>query len=169
MLLNMNDWENLKPRVLTSRTSPPTDIYLLINAFTRGTEIKTSWAEVLTGGETTVWRHWIVTETLLVHIDVEFAAEHYDSFAESDLPQGSRVEATVRRASAHPLTGAVALSIGAVGQLSTFQGSWYPVDGLTVAFADGSKVPLPDQSRLDVRERDSSELFFADLRHALPI
>lgn len=175
MMITVNNWEHLEPRLVTADgTRPPMAICLLANALTGGAAIKTGWAEWSSEDESTVWRNWVITNSLFVYTEVEFPQKDFDSRAETDptKERGYYVDPIVRRASAHSLESVTSLSIGAVGKASGHSGSqnsWYPIDGAVLTFADGATAKLPNQSHLDARARDASELFFTDLRSVIPM
>jgi hypothetical protein len=69
---------------------------------TGGADIETSWAESKSQDSTTVWRNWVLTESLSVYTEVEFGAANYDQAAEEQKRRGNPsdgyVEPTVRHA-----------------------------------------------------------------------
>jgi hypothetical protein len=126
MRIDIQSWEKLNHRLSATQTNPPTAVYLLVNTLTGGADIETSWAESKSQDSTTVWRNWVITESLFVYAEVEFGAANFDQAAEDLTRQGNPgdgyVEPTVRHAWARPLASVVSLDVGAVGQLSGFRG-----------------------------------------------
>jgi hypothetical protein len=168
MRIDIESWEKLNHRLSTAETSPPIAVYLLVHTLTGGADIDHSHAESKSQGSSTVWRNWVMTESLFVYTEVEFAAADYDREAENNASRGNPsdhyVEPTVRQAWVRPLAGVTSLHVGSVGQLSGFRGDWYPIDGLILTFADGSKVSLPGQTDAPNYDRDRSDQFLAVVR-----
>jgi len=173
MRIDIQGWEKLNHQLSTPQTNPPIAVYLLVNTLTGGADIETSWAESKSQDSTTVWRNWVLTESLFVYAEVEFGATNFDQAAEDQTRRGNPndgyVEPTVRQAWARPLASVVSLGVGAVGRLSGFRGDWYPVDGVTLTFADGLQVPLPSQTDAASYEHDRSDQFLATVRSRIPI
>ena len=119
----------------------------------------------------------MITDSLFVHTDVKFAAADYDQAAEDQAgagnPRDNYVEPTVRQAWVRPLDSVTSLHIGTVGQLSgprqlaLSRSVWYPIDGLVLDFADGSKVSLPGQAGVLINDRERSDQFLNAVRSRL--
>jgi hypothetical protein len=142
-------------------------VFLLVHTLIGDAEIQDGYAESQSLESLTVWRNWVVTDSLIAYTEVEFPAADYDQAAEDQASHGNtsdHLEPTVRQAWVRPLTGVASLRIGLIGKLSGFRGDWYPVGGLVLTFADGSEVPLPGQMDVPDYGRDRSDQFLASIR-----
>jgi len=153
MQIDTASWEKLNNRLSATDTHPPTyppiAVYLLVHTLTAGADIEASYVQTESrkDSSSTVWRNWVITDSLFVHTDVKFAAADYDQAAEDQAgagnPRDNYVEPTVRQAWVRPLDSVTSLHIGTVGhlsgprQLAVSRSGWYPIDGLVLDFADG--------------------------------
>ena len=167
MQIDTASWEKLNNRLSATDTHPPSNppiaVYLLVHTLTAGADIEASY--------------WVITDSLFVHTDVKFAAADYDQAAEDQAgagnPRDNYVEPTVRQAWVRPLDSVTSLHIGTVGQLSgprqlaLSRSAWYPIDGLVLDFADGSKVSLPGQAGVLINDRERSDQFLNAVRSRL--
>ena len=157
-------WEHISHRLSTGRGTPPIAVHLLILTLLNGAELKDSYAEMETTPNLTTWRNWVITDKLIAYTEVTYPAANYESTAEDAAGKGNGLEPTVLHAWIRPLSGAASLHIGAAGRITGPRLDWYPVDGLTLIFGDGSEVPLPDQSPTSHHERERSDRFLASVR-----
>ena len=183
MQIDTASWEKLNNRLSATDTHPPTyppiAVYLLVHTLTAGADIEASYVQTESrkDSSSTVWRNWVITDSLFVHTDVKFAAADYDQAAEDQAsaanPRDNYVEPTVRQAWVRPLDSVTSLHIGTVGQLSgprqlsLSRSVWYPIDGLVLDFADGSKVSLPGQAGVLINDRERSDQFLNAVRSRL--
>jgi len=183
MQIDTASWEKLNNRLSATDTHPPTyppiAVYLLVHTLTAGADIEASYVQTESrkDSSSTVWRNWVITDSLFVHTDVKFAAADYDQAAEDQAgagnPRDNYVEPTVRQAWVRPLDSVTSLHIGTVGQLSgprqlaLSRSAWYPIDGLVLDFADGSKVSLPGQAGVLINDRERSDQFLNAVRSRL--
>jgi len=89
MQIDTASWEKLNNRLSATDTHPtsypPIAVYLLVHTLTAGADIEASYVQTESrkDSSSTVWRNWVITDSLFVHTDVKFAAADYDQVAEA--------------------------------------------------------------------------------------
>lgn len=169
MQIDTDAWQALHNQLGSSETSPPTPVYVAVYSLTRGAPIAASYAQQEARETSTRWHNWVITETsLLVHTELEFAEEHYDSYAEDNLREfnpDSTLEAEVRQAWVRRLDTVTSLDIDAVGRLTGRTTAWwYPIGNIKLTFEDGTNTTLPGQTRVPHQDREWSDRFINTLR-----
>lgn len=168
MQIDIDSWQALHNKLGTGEASPPTPVYTAVYSLTRGAAVDVSYAQYDSDDSTTIWRNWVLTENgHLVHTELEFAAENYDSYAEDDLRRidlNKGLEPVVRQAWVRRLETVTSLHIDAVGRMTGFRGKWYPVGDIKLTFADGAHANLPGQMRISQHDREWSDMFINAVR-----
>ena len=96
MEIRTESWQELHNKLGTSDASPPTPVYVAVYALTRGAGIEVSYARRELRDASTIWRNWVLTDDgHLVHSELEFAAENYDSYAEDSLRNMGNQDSTI--------------------------------------------------------------------------
>ena len=169
MEIRTESWQELHNKLGTSDASPPTPVYVTVYALTRGAGIEVSYARRELRDASTIWRNWVLTDNgHLVHCELEFAAENYDSYAEDSLRnmgnQDSTIDPVVHKAWVRRLEDVTSLHIAAVGRLTGFQKNWFPVGDIRLTFADGTDTNLPGQTQVSPNDREWFDRFLNALR-----
>lgn len=168
MRIDEASWQALHNRLGASDASPPAPVYIAVYALTRGAAVSASYADRVLSESSTIWRNWVITEgSHLVHTELEFAAENYDSYEEDNLRQGNPnggIQPEVHQAWVRRLDSVTSLHIGAVGRLTGFRLNQYPVGDISLTFTDGTGATLPGQIRLSQQDWEWSDQFINDLR-----
>jgi hypothetical protein len=167
---NVEAWGKLTSQLATTDASPPIAVHLLALALLNGAEAVDGYAEYEPLDASTIWRNWLITESLIVYTDVEFPATNYEQTADDRARQTnpSGIEPTVREASIRPICDVKSLRIGSVGgELTGFRRDWYPIGDLVLTFSDGTAIPLPGQMAVPNYGRDRSDAFLAAVRQRI--
>jgi hypothetical protein len=148
MRISQASWEKLGEWLSIGQfTLPPKAVYLLVHTLLADAEVEASYGENQSNDSSTTWRNWLLTRSVLIHTDVEYAAPGYDHAAEAQAspgnPSRNYLEPTVHQAWARPLDSVTSLQIGSVGQISGLRADRYPVGAARLTFADGSAIALP--------------------------
>lgn len=173
MRIAVEYWQELDRYLSTAEAGPPTAVTLLIHALAANSDIEDGYAVSKSDNSSTIWRNWVITKTSLIYTEIQFGAENYDARTEDWDLQGNPnhyIEPDVREAWVRRLDTVTSLTIGSVGRLrGNVRKDWYPVDDLSLTFADGARVDLPGQTSVPVNDRQVSDRFLATLRSRLPV
>jgi hypothetical protein len=106
--------------------------------------IRAAWTIRATGPETgkTTYTCWVVTDTTLCHVSVEYARDQYDEEAD----RRDNLTPTSMESSARRLSGIIRLQLGAVYEDSSRDDTYYPAQPIKIKFTDGVEVTIPEEA-----------------------
>jgi len=155
-------WSHLQAAADVENRSAPKAVVVALNSILGDADALTSWSRVDFPPESTVWSCWIVTESSVGHVRVEYTHPLYDQYEEGQqevLP--SACAAWVR-----PLADIVGLQYGRFygveGKPTTFE----PAESVEVTFSGGQVIRIPEYPIL-ADQRGAADNIFSRLRAGL--
>lgn len=134
-------------------------------------QVTSSLSEYLADGDSTSWRVWLVTNSAVAHIDLEFDASTFDANEEDYLRQQRAIPTTnVVSMWVRPLSRITEFSVTDLGALRDSGAEtrvWFPQTA-RISFDDGHTVSLPPQVRLhQSADRARADEFITAIRAAV--
>lgn len=163
MEINEKTWSNTQPLADVEGRVAPKAVVVALNSIIGDADTAASWSQVsYPTASTTVWQCWIVTESAIGHIRVEYQHELYDQEAErQEELTPSNWSAWVR-----PLADILRLEYGAfyaaTGKPTTFE----PAIPIKVIFTNG-EITIPEGNSIPVEHRAAADKIFSKLRAGL--
>ncbi len=140
----------------------PRAVVLAIGRVIGDAEIQAAWPDwaVANTNPTTTWTCWIVTQSALGFVRVEYGRAHYDEYAERQHKlTPSNQSAWVRR-----LNDIVEVRWGAVYEAQERDNDYCPAEPITVRFADW-ETAIPSEGGIPVERRSAADGLLTALRN----
>jgi hypothetical protein len=120
----------------------PNAVVLAIASVIRDAGIRAACASRATGSETgkTTYTCWVVTDTALGHVSVEYDRDMYDERTDRQ----HNLTPTSMASWVRPLAGIIRIEWGAVYEDSSRGDTYYPAQPIKATFTDGFEVTIPD-------------------------